>query len=837
MRRKRIGFALVFLLALVVSLPFLLNLEVFRLRVHQALERQLGRPVELASLTAELLPRPGFVARGVVIYDREEFGAEPMLYAEEMRCELSSRSLRGGGLVFSAIHFERPSLNLVRNAARAWNVGAPLLAAAPGGGSDDPAPVFTASDARINLKLGADKTVYALIDAQARAESLGGGRWQVELEGTPVRVDLRLNETGRLRLRGEVGAARDFAVLPFRMEATLDNASLAQWWTLVQGREPALRAQASLRAVVEGTPAAWKARGTLTLANLRRWDLAAPARSPRWEMDFALATEAGGPSLTVERATIRASRSEVQWAGRIENLFAQPQWELTGASGRLDVEELLGQWESLYENVSADLHGDGLVEFGLSGRGGLANWQGELAMPSGAALRVPGLPEPVVLEGFRLRLARGRVEVMPMRLRSSSASTLAAGGEVNLLQPGWPYRLRWQSENVALEPLWRLTNGLGWELFGSNRWGGRAQVNLEWRGEMQGGAAPRWQGEAVLREARLDSPRFNAPLEIPEARLAWNGPWLAAQTLEFRLGANAVHGSLERRNGRWVGTFEATRLRLADANELFNPARRSFLSRLVRPPVEAASGWEQFEASVDVRVEELAAGGLRLRQVQAQGEWSAGRLEWTRLRFNAYRGRFDGRLQADFRPSPAQYRLAGNVKQMDVAALLADTTRLGGAFTGLVSAEVALESAGAEPSELRRQLRGRVVGGVNHGSVVGVNLLEAMSTAAGEPAEGATATQPTKMESLAGEFQVGDEQVEFDAARLIVEGAALELSGRVGFDGSLNLRLTGAPLRVAGHEPSPRLVRLLSSPYRLTGWLPAPEVERVEALPPPEGPN
>ncbi len=73
MRRKRIWFAACLLLALVVSLPWLLRLTVFHRPVRTAFERQLGRPVEFRTLTARLLPRPALVARGLVLHAREGF--------------------------------------------------------------------------------------------------------------------------------------------------------------------------------------------------------------------------------------------------------------------------------------------------------------------------------------------------------------------------------------------------------------------------------------------------------------------------------------------------------------------------------------------------------------------------------------------------------------------------------------------------------------------------------------------------------------------------------------------------------------------------------------------
>ncbi len=58
--------------------------------------------------------------------------------------------------------------------------------------------------------------------------------------------------------------------------------------------------------------------------------------------------------------------------------------------------------------------------------------------------------------------------------------------------------------------------------------------------------------------------------------------------------------------------------------------------------------------------------------------------------------------------------------------------------------------------------------------------------------------------------------------------ASMELSGRVRFDGSLDLRLHGQPLLVAGRPVSPATARLLASSYRLKGNLRRPEVEVEE---------
>ncbi|MBI2956719.1 MAG: AsmA family protein [Acidobacteria bacterium] len=830
MRRKRVWVAGLLLLALVFCLPLLLNLSAFRPRVHQALERRLGRPVELASLTARLLPRPGLVGRAVRVYDAEEFGAEPFLYADEVTCDLALATLWSGRLEFARLHFQRPTVNLVRLPDRDWNLGR-WLAGAPESAAP-PLPVVSGAQGRINFKLGPDKQVYALSEVAWRLEPAADG-WRVTLEAVPMRVDRRLTETGTVRVRGQLGRAADFSAVPFRLEATLEDGSLAQWWTFFGGETLPVHATARLAARFDGRPADWKSEGTLTLANLHRRDLVAPPRSPRWELEFAVRARREPDVVEFEKAVLRAGQSEVQLSGRLHEPFARRRWDVEVSAGRLALDELGAQLAALKADLSPQLRWEGAAQLAFQLPGRLAAAQGLLAAPAGVALRVPGLVQPVVLGELRLRWQRERLELLPLTLQFRPEHALALSGEMRLDSPRWPYRVRWQSRDVSLEPLWRTADALGWPLFPA-RWEGRGELDLEWRGELLGDAPAEWRGHLSVRDARFHPAEFNEPLAVRQARLAWSGTQLEVRPLVVEWRDSALNATLLRRRSEapWQVTLSAPQLRLADLNALLNPAQRSLFARLVRPETRRAPLWDGLEAVGEVKVGELRAGPFRLRGVEAQGELRGKGVELRRLRFHAYGGGFDGRLEARFESSPPRYHLSGNLRHMPLAPFLADTTRLSDFFTGLVSAELSLETAGTRPRELLRGLQGRVVGSVNHGSMTHVNLLAAMSAAAGLGA-GKTATGTvTPLESLAGDFRVADEQVELNRARLITDGAALGLTGRVSFAGRLDLGLTGEPIRVAGREPDATTRRVLGASYRLTGTLSSPEVRLAERLPP-----
>lgn len=835
MRHKRRWLALLVLLLLVLSLPFLLNLDFLLQGVRQGLEQQLGREVEMASLTGQLLPRPSVVGRRVRIFEATGFGAEPFLSAEEVRCDLPLRLLWTRRWRCAEIHFLRPSINLVRNSEQAWNVGSFFLPEEPlaeeASTAETPPPVLSVTEGRINFKLGADKQVFALTEVKLRAQPLPGRGWHLQLEAVPVRTDRRLSETGRLRLEGEIGQATQFAAVPFRFQAGLDQGSLAQLIVLALGEEPPLRGQASFEASLEGTPAQWDAQVRLTFSGLRHLDLLPSPRTSSLQGEFDLRVTDGGETIEVKPSTIRLGESEFSVTGQVRQPFGQRQWDLEVSAEQLHLEDLMDQWVSLKAGVPKTTRLRGTARLVLHARGPVRAWEGELTAAEEVRLDVPGLSLPLEFAGLHLRFRQGRLELEPLELRFSPEDSLTVAGEWRLLEEGRPFRLQWRSEAVGLEWLQPTAAALGWNLWAPARWQGRAQFDLTWRGAATAGRATRWEGEAELRNAEFYPPELNQPLEISQAHLRWARNRVRVEPLLVSVGQSPVTGTLERQAGAgpWKVEFSARALRLVALDELVNPARRGLLERLVGG--ERQRRWERLEVVGVIRVEELVAGPFRLEGFQAEGRLAGKQLELSRLRFRAWEGQFRGRLEADFRRSPPQYRLAGNLKRAQLTRLLADGTDLGSLFSGMVGADLSLQTSGSRAGELLRRLQGRVIGVVHDGAIAHINLLAVMAATAGVELEATEDTPTTELESLAGEFLVADQQVELDGARMIVDGAALELSGRVGFDARLNLELTGEPLQGAGRPVPAHTRRMLAATYHLLGTLRRPQVKLGE--PPP----
>src|SRR5207245_11079053 len=95
-------------------------------RVHAYLvthlERAFGRPVEVRSFDARILPSLQLYADGVTVGEDPAFGHEYFLRAEHLSAGLRWKGLLGGHFEFGTLSFSRPSLILVRTFAGRWNL-------------------------------------------------------------------------------------------------------------------------------------------------------------------------------------------------------------------------------------------------------------------------------------------------------------------------------------------------------------------------------------------------------------------------------------------------------------------------------------------------------------------------------------------------------------------------------------------------------------------------------------------------------------------------------------------------------------------------------------------
>ncbi len=180
-------------------------------RIITSISAGVGRSVDIGSVHIQLLPRPGFDLENLVVYDDPAYGAEPILRAGQVEAALRLTSLVRGRLEIARLELTEPSLNLVHGANGRWNLEALLertaqIPLAPTGKrKTEPRPGFPyieATSGRINFKSGAEKTPYALTNADFSLWQDSENTWGVRLKAQPFRTDLNVNDTGLLQING-----------------------------------------------------------------------------------------------------------------------------------------------------------------------------------------------------------------------------------------------------------------------------------------------------------------------------------------------------------------------------------------------------------------------------------------------------------------------------------------------------------------------------------------------------------------------------------------------------------------------------------------------------------
>lgn len=280
----------ILVIVVLVFIPPLISVSRFQRRITANLSAALGRPVHLDHVSLTLFPLPGFTLDNFVVDEDPAFGYEPILRANEVRATVRISSLWSHHVEFSRISLSDPtSLNLVRLPDGRWNFEAVLLKAsrieaAPTAqafaGPTPRFPYIEATGARINLKLGAEKTPFALTDSEFALWLPGPRQWRFRLDAHPSRTDVQGSDSGLWRIQGTLGdsatRAEVLGEVPIDVHGSWENAPLSGVGRLMLGRDPGLRGDITLELHAVGSIAHSAITAALELSRLRRADFVPP---------------------------------------------------------------------------------------------------------------------------------------------------------------------------------------------------------------------------------------------------------------------------------------------------------------------------------------------------------------------------------------------------------------------------------------------------------------------------------------------------------------------------------------------------------------------------------
>jgi AsmA-like C-terminal region/AsmA family len=806
------------------------------------LESAFGRPVTVRNYRFSFWG-PVVEARSVTVGEDPRFGQEYFLRADSMTLRLRWQSLLRGRIELGTLSLDHPSLNLVRNSANDWNLAEWLprpsdtLSTAPGALRLSRIAV---DSGRVNFKRGDDKLAVAFVNVNGTVETDNPGRWRIDLDATPWRAAVVLQQAGTMHVSGYIGGTSS-RLRPAALDVAWTDASLSDVLRLIASDDSGVRGSfaLSLTARAPGVQESWDIQARATLQQIHRWDLVFRPDNPSLNLAVQMNWNPASPFLEVSSIVLESPHSNAHASGRILWNRDQPskavgssavQFELS--SSQIDLGDALGWLRAFHAGVADGLSVRGLV----TARGTLSGWSPDLANVSVSSAGVdflgPQVLKPVHVGPFEFRYAGGAISSTPLTL-ALGARTRSPDGSFRIELPprASPKALpAWHVSGNAAEmrDLIAAAGAFGWNV--SRGWdlSGPLACDLRWpstwrpwkeqpAGWLNFGAPGDGHG------ASLTAPFLNQPVGQIRARVDLK----PGDARHVELSSAAAFGA------RWIGVFDrrspsaewqfslsSDGIDAADLDRWLNPVwRENFLGRMLpflvsHPAANAVP--ENLRATGHLTLAEFNLGSLAVSSLKGTLAIEGRRVTFANASGQFFGGAVSGSLEADLQPVPS-YRTTLDFSDVDLAALAAASAQIPDLFAGSISGHVSVRASGASRSELLASLECTGAASVENGKLKDMNLLDSLRASTRVPGA-------TLLENTSANFSCHRRQIEIRGLRLLHANVAMEASGSIDFSRNLDLRLRVLPQVAVGADTAPERD---AAWYRLTGTLAAPQISPV----------
>ncbi len=822
--RGRIVAAIAVVLLIAIFLPPWINVSRYRGRIAASISNALGRPTTIGSISLRLLPQPGFDLGNVNIADDPAFGAEPMLHAEQVTANLRLTSLWRGRLEIAKLTLQYPSLNLVRATDGRWNIEnllehaariptAPTTASRPE--SRPRFPYIESEGGRINFKLGQEKMVYSLADADFALWLESEEEARTRLKARMVRTDSYLSDTGTFSFEGRFRRAWNLRDTPMSATASIENAQLGQLTKLLDGLDRGWRGAVDANVVLDGTPSGLKISARAGIDDFRRYDITGPDRV-RLETRCTAVYSAPVTQFSDINCRMPVSDGAVSLTGTATGGLDLRTYDLALALNKVPLLQIVAVVRHAKKDLPDDLSATGDVSasfaFRKTDENAPALWTGA-GKTSDTVLRSSTLGPELPLKAIEFELQTADNARKPARDMNAAAQHRLSKGKPRIQNTLWsadsapqlmiaPISLSLGAETPATVSASFSLDGYNLSAAGDaqiprllqiaktsglrppdGNIEGSAKLNLSVNGKWAGLNSPKPTGTAQLRNIKVRMKGVAAPLHIASATLALGDDSLSASDItgSFEDTHLAFTGSVQMpRQCETIETcpvsfdLRADQLSSDELNRLFNPrvARRPWYAILGRSPEPSVLA--SMTASGTLEISKLAIKSLIAHRVSANAQLQAGKLALTNVKADIWGGTHVGQWAADFTSEQPTYTGSGTLRSVSmpqVAALIKDNWA-----TGALTGDYTVSLRGFTAADFSRSAAGEINFDWRKGALRHVSL--------------STVNAPLNFARFDGTLRFRDGKMTLSPeTKLVAQPATYQVAGTASFALQLNITL------------------------------------------------
>ncbi|MBI4459504.1 MAG: AsmA family protein [Acidobacteria bacterium] len=809
---RRIFWIIAVLLLLGLLAPAVVSLNHWRDAVATALTESLGRPVRIGGVHLTLRGKPALEIQNVVIEEAPGFGIEPFARMESLRAMLAWPSFRGG-IRFSSLVFVSPSLNVVRAESGKWNLetlweradGPSFLPSESGTAprrAPSMLPAIKVGSGRINFKVANQKKAYILEDADLTfvPPDTPGGPYQLRFAGTPNRVDIPFYPASRIAVEADFAPSpsplQQSTGMPLRLKLTAEDTLLGDFLKVAFGKDYGVHGTANLEVQLTGTTSLLRFSAKVALRDLHRWDLLPPETDLPLEAQMEGLLDLSKDSLQL-MGSVPVGDGSIYVEGRVEKLFLQPQPFLHLRLQGVPASAVVQIAKQFTTRLASDFQTEGILQGSLEVDGGAEQLRGMVNVVEGRIRR----GEMVVgFSDFPIAV-RGKSGVAgPWKAELKGKQDLTGSFSWNL--EATIYRTRLEGEHLSLVELLRWATVFGGLRTGAEVSGG--DLSFQAQITAGGGRPTQTRGWAEVSGGIVNLPDLNQPVSVKAARLEFQDGEIRARSLAAELGSLRLEGSIMVKLPPQLAESPADLLELplvefdcrtdqVDLAELASALNSRKESFFWKQRIMPSSAWfTAMRAKGRLQAGRLSYRGLEIRDFDATVGFQYPILEIKNFAGEFAGGRHAGQASVQFGPDIPSFALTTRYENMDLDQLSRHAPSWTGILSGKVDGALRLASSGWNWEEMRERIGGSGEMKGKHLTLHGFVLSEPPA-----PSSGAH----TPIASLATNFQISKQELLLRSLDLTVQAQAVSrgkrgqewaswlVSGTVGFDQRLNLRI------------------------------------------------
>lgn len=788
-------------------------------RVAQAIAQGLGRQVEISAVHLRLFPRPGFELDDLVVHDDPSFGTEPLVRAPDVTAWIRVGGLLRGRIEISSLSLSEASLNLTRNEHGKWNLEDLIertshTALAPTSASRQQYrasfPYIQATKARINFKIGSEKTHFALTDAEFALWQDSADTWGARLKAAPIRTDANLTDTGLINVNGTWRRSVEARHTPLQISFEWKQAQVGQLSKLVYGSDREWRGGMTLSGTASGTPAALRVVADASLDDLRRREVLAGE-------DLRLAAHCGAefnlPSRIMSEmdcvAPAKAGFLELKGnaSGPGEPLSPFSTYDLHLIGSKVPANVLLDFARDANLHFSPDLVANGVVDgdievsrenesaprrLQLAGvareltlnpsQGGTIVALGTVSFASTNA-KATDIPttssvkksKKAVPNGNRVQAGVTQILVGPINLAATKTESLQAGAILSVND--YKISISGDAGVKHLLQLARVFNVPSPTASADGNVNAKLTIEGSWSGEK-----PAVLGSAQLRSVRAQVRGLNAPIEIANANLTIMPDAVRVQNLTAQAAGATWHGSLviprpcaPPNDCTFEFNLRTPELNAASLNALVNPelAKTSWY-RILSLGANQAPFLVQARAAGTVAIDKLLLGTTSCSHFASDLKLDAGEITLSNFHGDLFNGNATGVVKTNFIHKSPQLSGTATLKNIDLAQIA--TLTHDAWIEGIGTAKLNFSASGRNLQEILKSADLRSSFEINDGVFPHIVL---------------TGTSgPMRANLFSGKLHLQEENFSFDDTKLEGTGAVYAVSGTASLNGVLSLKMS-----------------------------------------------